>query len=289
MTSCQAEQKTVRLAFLGDTMPGREVTLNEDSLQYLAASIQTADLAMANLESPLSTASPPTTDGYKLCASPENARILAGAGLDLLSMVNNHNLDCGSRGTTDTAEALAVNHLVGLDQNGYTTTLNGNQLTFFAFEDISSPLDVTAATQAIQAARAEGSMVIVSVHWGMEYQGGASDRQKELAEKWSAAGATVIWGHHPHVLQPAEWMPAGCLERQEKSGCTLVLYSLGNALFDQAGLLDTRRSALVSVVLNQDGILSTEVMPFVIDPVHSLLIAPDENTSALITRRLQLP
>ncbi len=123
----------------------------------------------------------------------------------------------------------------------------------------------------------------------MEYQGGASERQKELAEQLVAAGATIIWGHHPHVLQPAEWIPVGCAESQDKSGCSLVLYSLGNALFDQAGLPDTRRSALVSIVLDQNGIRSTQSTPFLIDPVHSLLKAPDKSTSDLILSRLQLP
>ena len=269
-------------------MPGRGVILSNDSLKYLETELQSADLALANLESALTTESPATSGGYNLCASPDSARILTESGLDMLSIVNNHSLDCGIQGHLDTLSALESNDLIAIDESGHTTTINDLKLTFFAYEDVSKPLDLLGVTQSIQAAHSNGSIVIVSIHWGMEYQGGASERQKELAEQFATAGATVIWGHHPHVLQPAEWIPAGCAESQDKTGCSLVLYSLGNALFDQAGLPDTHRSALVSVVLDKNGIVSTQATPFLIDPIHSLLIAPDKNTSDLILSHLHL-
>ena len=207
----------------------------------------------------------------------------------MLSVVNNHSLDCGKQGYLDTLSTLDSNGLVSIDNNGYTTTIHNLKLTFFAFEDISSPLDMVTATRSIQAARKTGATVIVSMHWGMEYQGGASSRQQELAQQLVAAGATLIWGHHPHVLQPAEWIPSECSDSQDKTGCSLVLYSLGNAMFDQAGLPDTRRSALVSVVLDQNGIISIQTKPFMIDPIHSLLKAPNKSESNLILTRLKLP
>jgi poly-gamma-glutamate synthesis protein (capsule biosynthesis protein) len=289
LASCQAEASTVSLVFLGDIMPGRMVTLTEASLDYLEAALQSADLALANLEAPLTTASPATTQGYSLCASLENARILAKSGLDLLSIVNNHSLDCGTQGLQDTLSTLQSNSLIAITSQGYMTTIHNIKLTFFAFEDITSRLDLETATQLIQAARSNGSVVIVSMHWGAEYQGGASERQRELAEKLSAAGATLIWGHHPHVLQPVEWIPSDCADSQNKTGCSLILYSLGNALFDQAGLSDTRRSALVSVVLDQNGVLSIQATPFIIDPIHSLVKTPDKAASDLILSRLHLP
>ena len=179
--------------------------------------------------------------------------------------------------------------MIAINESGTTTSIHDLKLTLLAFEDVSKPLDLVDATHSIQAARSNGSLVIVSIHWGMEYQGGASERQRMIAGQFAAAGATVIWGHHPHVLQPAEWIPARCAESQDKTGCSLVLYSLGNAMFDQAGLADTRRSALVSVDLDQNGIVSTQVTAFLIDPVHSMLKAPSENELDLILSRLQLP
>jgi poly-gamma-glutamate synthesis protein (capsule biosynthesis protein) len=66
----------------------------------------------------------------------------------------------------------------------------------------------------------------------------------------------LIWGHHPHVLQPAEWI---------SDGKTLLFYSLGNALFDQYGLESTRRSAVVVVTLDSRGIRDFSVVPFLVD------------------------
>ena len=102
LAGCQGENTTVRLAFMGDMMAGRGVTLSNDSLEYLAAALESADLALANLESPLTSEPPATTGGYNLCASADNAGVLAKSGLDMLSIVNNHSLDCGVQGNLDT-------------------------------------------------------------------------------------------------------------------------------------------------------------------------------------------
>lgn len=289
LTGCNKEDGSVRLAFMGDVMVGRGTTLSNTSLKFLETEMRSADLALANLESPLTSESPASSTGYNLCASPENGERLAQSGLDMLSVVNNHSLDCGNQGYLDTLSALESYGLVAIDGSGTTTSKHGVQLTFLAYEDISQPLDLAAATHAIKAARSNGSIVVVSIHWGMEYQGGASQRQKQLAAELAAAGATIIWGHHPHVLQPAEWIPADCADSEDKIGCSLVLYSLGNALFDQPGLADTRRSALVSIELDQNGIVTTQTTPFVIDPVHSLIKAPGVDERELILTRLQRP
>ena len=278
----------ITLALLGDVMLGRDVTPNEDSLAYLAPYLQSADLALANLESPL-TAAPSQSSGYSLCAPPERARFLAEAGLDLLSVANNHSLDCGEEGLDATRSTLLASGLTPLDPQPVYRTINGLRLAFFAFEDVSAPLDVEAAVQIIRAAHATGALVVVSVHWGMEYQGGASERQKWLAEQFAEAGAALIWGHHPHVLQPAEWIgPEPCEGSEPSQGCALVLYSLGNALFDQGGLADTRRSALVLVELDKSGVRSVHAIPFVIDIQHSRVMEADEQAARTILEHLGL-
>lgn len=160
--------------------------------------------------------------------------------------------------------------------------INGIEMAFLAFDDISTPLDVSDAVQSIRLARSTGALVVVSIHWGAEYQGGASDRQTFLADQLAKAGATLIWGHHPHVLQPAAWIETG-------RGKTLVLYSLGNALFDQGGLQDTRQSALVVVSLNLGGVASVRSVPFEIDLSGSRVVQPDADTAANIKIRLNIP
>ncbi len=269
-------------------MLGRGVTPGDSSLAYLAPYLQSADLALANLESPLTTA-PPIISAYNLCAPPERVRFLAKSGLDLFSLANNHALDCGPQGLAETESTLVTFGLTPLGPQSVPVyrTINGIQLAFLAFEDVSAPLDVETATQVIQKAYDNGALVIVSIHWGMEYQGGASERQKWLAAQFAQAGAALIWGHHPHVIQPAEWIqpPAGS---EPAGGSTLVLYSLGNALFDQGGLADTRRSALVLVELDENGVRSARAVPFVIDIQHSRLEAANDQVAQVILERLGL-
>jgi poly-gamma-glutamate synthesis protein (capsule biosynthesis protein) len=267
-------------------MLGRGVTPGEDSLAYLTPYLQAADLALANLESPLAIDSRQnlqlsTFQPYNLCAPPERVRFLAEAGLDLLSLANNHSLDCGEEGLAATRYTLHAAGLTALGSAGEPVyrTINGLRLAFLAFEDVSAPLDGEAAAQLIRGAHDTGALVIVSIHWGMEYQGGPSERQCQLAQQFVDAGAVLIWGHHPHVLQPAEWF---------NDGKTLILYSLGNALFDQGGLADTRQSALVLVELNENGVVNAHAIPFIIDIPHSRVQAADDLAAQSISERLGL-
>jgi poly-gamma-glutamate capsule biosynthesis protein CapA/YwtB (metallophosphatase superfamily) len=284
LAACASRPQTARLALLGDIVLGRGVLPTAASFSYLEPDISSADLALANLESPLAPLPPPSGSTYNLCAPSGRARLLAAWRLDMLSLANNHQLDCGSDGPSMTRSALAA---VGLTPLGpgpepVYRNVHGLHLAFLAFDDVSSPLDVLEATQAVRRARQTGAVVIVAIHWGEEYQGGASERQITLAQELAAAGAGLIWGAHPHVLQPAAWIQTGRSK-------TLVLYSLGNALFDQEGLADTRRSALVSVTVSVQGVQSIHTVPFLIDPARSLVTQPDALSAEKIRARISLP
>ena len=288
-SACQP-RRTVALALLGDISLGRGVFPTASSLAYLTPYLSAADLALANLESPLAAVPSIPNSTYDLCASSLYADLLTAWGLDLLSLANNHRDDCAPNGVAQTQSALAAAGLTGIDSDAEPVVrqINSLRLAFFTFDDVSSPLDVDAAVRAIRSARADGMLVIVSVHWGMEYQGGADERQEFLAQQFAEAGATLVWGHHPHVLQPAEWIypPAGS---EPAGGSTLVLYSLGNALFDQGGLADTRQSALVLVTLDAQGVKSTQAVPFAIDVVESRVVQPEAKIADEILERLNLP
>jgi len=285
-TACRATPGRVTLALLGDINLGRGVSPTADSLAYLAPELRRADLALANLESPLApyVRSGAATVSYNLCAPAERAPLLAAWGLDLLSLANNHDRDCGPDGLAQTGAALQASGLTPLLPNADPVylTIHGLRLAFLAFDDVSAPLDADAAAQSIRNAGAGGALVIVAVHWGLEYQGGEDDRQVILARRFAGAGAALIWGTHPHVLQPAEWLKAGGRR-------TLVLYSLGNALFDQQGLADTRRSALILATLGADGVQSVRAVPFAINVAASRVISADTASTASVRERLHLP
>ncbi len=286
LVSCNTSSRPVTLAVLGDLMLGRGVNPTPASLSYLVPALQTADLRLANLESPLAILPPAATSGpgYNLCDTAGNVHLLSAWGLDLLSLANNHQNDCGPDGSNETISILTHTGLtaVGPGPEPVYREMHGLRLAFLAFDDILAPIDMAAAAQAIRSARAQGAEVVVSVHWGVEYQSGASDRQKALAQQFAEAGAALVLGTHPHVLQPADWIPTA-------RGKTLVLYSLGNALFDQPGLPDTRQSALVLVTLDSQGVRSARAVPFEIDVGRSLIIQPDAQTAQQIQARLALP
>ena len=265
---------SVTLALLGDVMLGRDIHPTAETFAYLEPFLTSADLALANLESPLTSAPVQTESPYALCAPPENVKYLVDAGFDLLALANNHRLDCGPAGLIETQRTLADAGLgfIGPDPEPVYRSINGIRLAFLAFDAVRE-FDFEAAVRQVQSARESGALVVVSMHWGMEYQAGASANQKRIAQALADAGATLIWGHHPHVLQPAEWIV---------DGKTLLFYSLGNALFDQYGLEPTRRSALVVVTLDSKGIREFSAAPFLIDHRNSRVMKAGQPDAQLI-------
>ena len=256
---------SVTLALLGDVMLGRGVHPTPETFAVLTPYLSSADLALANLESPLTDSPVQTGSPYALCAPPGNVRYLVDAGFDLLAIANNHNLDCGPDGLGETKQTLTDAGLgfIGPDAEPVYRSVNGIPLAFLAFDAVSG-FDLEKAVGQVKYARESGALVVVAMHWGLEYQSAPSTSQKEVAEALSEAGATLIWGHHPHVLQPAERLHTAMAN-------TLVFYSLGNALFDQYGLETTRQSALVLVTLNASGVQEFHSIPFVIDTQESRL------------------
>jgi hypothetical protein len=284
--------RPVTLALLGDVMLGRGVAQvyalhpeERGALFALTPFLSEADLVLANLESPI-TASPLTRPRYDLRASPALADpLLEGlleSGLDVFSLANNHALDCGLIGLHATQTALDAHGLafIGPDPTPLWRSVGDLHIAFFAFDDVTSPLDLVQAQRSIIAASARADLVVVSLHWGHEYRAVPSLRQQDIAQTLAAAGADLIWGHHPHVLQSVEWLPG-----RDRSHATLVAYSLGNALFDQVVPSDTRKSALLLVTLDIDGVQSVQAVPFEIDPFHaSVSLAGPEAASQIYAR-----
>jgi len=118
----------------------------------------------------------------------------------------------------------------------------------------------------VEEASRKADPLIISIHWGTEYQPSPAPRQRALASMLANAGADVIIGHHPHVIQPMEFLPRG-----SGQPTALVFYSLGNALFDQHGLPDTRTGALVNLTFGPGGSLLYSVETFEIDPIKGVI------------------
>ena len=285
------------LLAVGDVMLGRGVLDEPDPLADVSAWLRTADLVLGNFEGVIadldSSSLPP---GYDLRVPETAVAHLRAAGFDVMGLANNHSLDLGPAGLEQTAVHLTAAGLVvigaGPDRETagqpWLHTANGVQLALLAFNAIPNPVgqdailprkahswtraewDTETATAAVTAARAQADAVIVSVHWGYEYQRRADPAQRRLAEALFAAGADLIVGHHPHVVQ----------ETAVQSG-RFVVYSLGNFVFDQ-GQGETGQGLALRAVFDAEGLLAVQALPVRAGPRPQLIAL--ETAEPLLTR-----
>jgi poly-gamma-glutamate synthesis protein (capsule biosynthesis protein) len=263
---------SLTLAFVGDVMLGRDVATALDGDWPAAFAdvrpwLAGADLTFANLESPL-TRAPFAGGRFDLRAPPQAVNALTTAGFDVVSLANNHALDGGEAGL---AETLATLQRAGIVPLVDSKAQRCGRIAALAFLDTGQPLDIRAVSQAA----AQADFVVVSVHWGAEYYPVTTARQRALAQELVAAGADLVIGHGPHVLQPVERVDGA-----------LVAYSLGNFLFDQP-FPDTRQGAILRITLDRGSITLVEAIPTVTrrGRVH---LASGEQAAAILAR-LRLP
>ncbi len=242
-------------------------TTNWQPFQKLLPITDWTDILAANLESPLTTA-PVVTSGYALCAPPSRVEALKTASFDLVSFSNNHIRDCGDSGILQTRLTLQSSgiHIAGPTPEVITINSHRYTLAVLALDDVLTEVDPPTVIPIVESAALQADLVIVSIHWGSEYQPAPSIRQRYLAAMLAKAGADVIIGHHPHVIQPVE-----SLSRGSGMPPTLVFYSLGNALFDQHGMSDTRTGAAVSLLLGRRKAIQYSINTFDIDPIKGVI------------------
>jgi poly-gamma-glutamate synthesis protein (capsule biosynthesis protein) len=166
--------------------------------------------------------------------------------VDVATMANNHGADYGASGLRDTLEAIRSSHfpVIGIGQDAahafapYTTTLNGVRVALIGADQVQDETTLRLFSAgpgnpgvanafsdklpaAVRKAKAAGYVVVVYLHWGIEYKTCPSELQTGLAGDLARAGADAVIGTHAHVLQGAGWRPDG----------TYVAYGLGNYLW----------------------------------------------------------
>lgn len=261
----------VRLLFAGDVMLGRGVADLDAATVFtdVRFEVASADLSVANLESPLTNRPhDPGSGPNALEATPFSARLLAAAGFDAVGVANNHAGDAGPATVGDTVDALAA---AGLEAIGAGTSVDeayeprsveigGVRVALLAFDATGAGPRVGAgapgvawwdearAREAVGHARAIADVVAVGIHGGTEYVPGTDPYLMRLAQQLAGWGADVVWGTGPHVVQPVH-----VLDPDGDGRATVVTTSLGNLIFDQH-LPGTRRGAVLEVLAGSDGI-----------------------------------
>jgi poly-gamma-glutamate synthesis protein (capsule biosynthesis protein) len=220
----------------------------EPTFRFVKPVIEQADIAIANLE--VTLAGPPFS-GYPQFSSPDALAIAAkDAGFDVLIQANNHALDRGAQGfrrTLRVLDSLQIPHTgtfrdsadrrlhypLMLEKNNiriallnYTYGTNGLEIPP---PYIINRIDTDMINRDLIKARQDSSdYVVVTIHWGLEYERFANAQQKKLASFILSHGADVIIGSHPHVVQPVE-----LIYNADSSVNKLVVYSLGNYVSNQ--------------------------------------------------------
>jgi poly-gamma-glutamate synthesis protein (capsule biosynthesis protein) len=205
--------------------------------------LRRADLTMVNLETAVTNGGVQQSKEFTFRAPPIALAALRDAGVDVATMANNHGADYGLPGLRDTFSAINHYHFpvigVGPNENAafapYRTTLHGVKVAIFAADQVKDETTLSLFSagpgkpgvanayyprleQDVRAAKRAGYVVIVYLHWGIEYTTCPSSDQTSLAQELAQAGASAVIGTHAHVLQGAGWKPNG----------TYVAYGLGN-------------------------------------------------------------
>jgi poly-gamma-glutamate capsule biosynthesis protein CapA/YwtB (metallophosphatase superfamily) len=237
------------------------------------------DLTFANLETPIAPKSNLGARPFVFDAPPAVLGALVRAGVDLVSFANNHAFDQGRPGFLETIDEVTRAGLVPLGvgpapraSGPVHRDVNGLRLAFLGYAHFfnqdgndcpsradgarcvqAALLDGDRAVEDVRAAAADADAVVVSVHWGDEYQLQPRAEDVALARRLADAGALVVIGHHPHVLQPIE------LYRRADGRWAVIVYSLGNFVSNQSrnfvpgvtppDVAATRDGALVRVEL----------------------------------------
>jgi poly-gamma-glutamate synthesis protein (capsule biosynthesis protein) len=263
-----------RLVCGGDVMLSRAVGawLKADpaaALRGVAPLFRSADLAFVNLESPFSDRGPIWRTELVFHAEPATIQTLVDAGIDIVSTANNHARDCGARGVEFTLDWLARHGIAATGsarsaeelRQGVTLERNGLRFGFLAYtydqtngnhpklDDRIALIDVGRMQQEVAGLCRRADSVIVSMHHGFEYWTKPSDAQVEFSRAAIDAGARLVIGHHPHVVQPAEVYRDG-----------LILYSLGNLVFDQRRP-DTQQGLVAEVVFLNEAVVRYRLLP----------------------------
>lgn len=283
-------------------MPGT----GADPFSAAAALLSGADILFGNLETPLvadglDPERPEIPKGF--AGAPEHARRLSEHGFTIVSLANNHVMDYGAQGLRQTLAALEregirpVGAGMSLEDARRPVILQvrGRRVAFLAYaaegrhsaapgRPGAAPLREEMVREDLAGAREASDAVVISLHFGLIYSDYPRPEDQRMARGLCAEGATLLLGHHPHVLQGIE-----------KAGGSLVAYSLGEFLFDPAGGHVVNRSAeqirresgVLQVVLDGAEVESYRLAPTLRDDRTLFPVEARGETAERITGRME--
>lgn len=277
----------VTILFTGDILLSRgvEAKLIEYGYEYPYANVKQllkeADITFGNLECPITDEDIPAFKDENLLfkGDYQNAGALKNAGYDILNLANNHVMDYGMQGLEDTVKVLDSQgmHSLGTGsrvQKPVIIETRGIRIGFLGYCGVPSSMDQNAGTdygvwnineksikEGIKRIRSMCDLLVVSMHWGNEYDFYPNKIQKKYAHLAVDCGADLVVGHHPHVLQGMEIYNG-----------KYILYSLGNFVFDRQIQNGTDEAAVLAVTIDSTGIKYVKILPVTIKDCRPSLV-----------------
>jgi poly-gamma-glutamate capsule biosynthesis protein CapA/YwtB (metallophosphatase superfamily) len=270
---------SVTLAFAGDVnFAGRTARLLGDpaaAFGPIASVLRSADFTALNLETAVTGRGLPQPKNYHFRTTPLAFTALRDAGVDLVTMANNHVLDYGPAGLADTLAAakaarfpyVGIGTEAGAAWAPYVTTIKGMTIAIVGVSQVAelasswvatstrpgeaNAIDLSRTLAAVRAARRLARTVIVFMHWGTEGDACPDPAQLSLAPKLAAAGASIIIGAHAHMLQGSGWL-----------GRTFVAYGMGNFLWWERSY--STATGVLELTLHSRGPLTARFIPAVV-------------------------
>jgi len=180
------------------------------------------DYTLANLEGVLGEKGSPRKKTFVFRGDGAYTQILTGSSVEGVTLANNHARDYGDEGYQETRRLLEEAGVAYVeDMNSLlVTTDSGLKIGVYGADSSTKSVDREQILEDIRALSQEAELIICAFHWGTEGRYYQSQTQTDLAHDAIDAGAHIIWGHHPHVLQPVEEYNGG-----------IIFYSLGNFAF----------------------------------------------------------
>ena len=254
------KKKTTTIAVVGDIMLGRYVAklMNQYGENYPFENIQSplkaVDAVIGNLEGPITSSTlESSSTPMQFSFAPKVARVLAENNFKILSLANNHSYNSGEDGFLDTQKNLE-NYSMTPVGNPYSADgkyasikfINGKKFAFIAFDNTNPRFSSSTALNLITSIKKDQSdaFLITLIHWGDEYKLTENQEQQLLAHNFIDAGADMIVGTHPHVV-----------EGIEKYKNKLIFYSLGNFIFDQYFSEDTQNELMIKLQFSDSGMI----------------------------------
>ena len=254
----------------GDVIPARYTDViirqhSDDFLYTVAATKQitaSGDLTVINLEAPLVEGCPYHDSGLLFCGRPGFVSALTAAGVDVVTLENNHIANYGQDGVDETMRHLEAAGIRWADRDSAAISeVRGLKFGFLAFNGVEQPLDRENMVAQIKALRSRVDLVVVAIHWGNEYVSipqavppVANDDPVEIGHLAVDAGADLIIGNHPHWVQAMELYKG-----------KLITYAHGNFIFDQMWSYETRVGVIGRYTFYDDVLVGVEFIPTLIE------------------------